>query len=253
MNRSFVTLLVLGLIAFSGCNKGTPGGQGATDPGARKSFYGQADNTFNLSVPSSLPLGATTLKQGQTAMVSIGINRGKDFDQDVTLKCEGLPTGVTVDPASPEIKRGETAVKLTLKAVDNAALGDFTVKVTGHPTSGADATNEFKLTVTKNATFTLSIPHLASAIKQGDTTGFSIGIKREMSFDQDVTITFAGMPKGVTLEPASLVLKHGDTEAKCTLKVADDAAVGDFAIMLTGHPLTGADASHEFKFTVTKK
>jgi hypothetical protein len=36
--------------------------------------------------------------------------------------------------------------KINLKVADDAALGDFTVKVTGHPTSGADATNEFKMT-----------------------------------------------------------------------------------------------------------
>jgi hypothetical protein len=30
---------------------------------------------------------------------------------------------------------------------DDASLGDFTIKVTGHPTKGADATNEFKITV----------------------------------------------------------------------------------------------------------
>jgi hypothetical protein len=28
-------------------------------------------------------------------------------------------------------------------------LGDFTVKVTGHPTKGPDATNELKITVAK--------------------------------------------------------------------------------------------------------
>ena len=34
------------------------------------------------------------------------------------------------------------------KAADDAALGDFTVKLTGHTaTSGTDATNELKLTV----------------------------------------------------------------------------------------------------------
>ena len=34
-------------------------------------------------------------------------------------------------------------------AADEAALGDFTIKVTGHPTKGADASNEFKITVDK--------------------------------------------------------------------------------------------------------
>jgi hypothetical protein len=37
------------------------------------------------------------------------------------------------------------------------------------------------------------------------------------------------------------------------LKAADDASLGDLAVKAIGHPTTGADASHIFKFTVCKK
>jgi hypothetical protein len=112
---------------------------------AKAPLYGEADDTFNLSVPFL----STTLKQGETKAVSMGIKRGKNFDQDVGLKFDGLPKGVTLDPASPVIKHGDTEAKLTLKAADDASLGDFTVKVTGHPTKGPDASTEFKITVDK--------------------------------------------------------------------------------------------------------
>jgi hypothetical protein len=56
---------------------------------------------------------------------------------------------VTVDPASPVIMHSDKEAKITVKVADDAALGDFTVKVAGHPTSGADATSEFKITVAK--------------------------------------------------------------------------------------------------------
>ena len=56
---------------------------------------------------------------------------------------------MTIDSANPVIKHGDTEAKLTFKAADDAALGDFTVKVTGHPTKGADASNEIKITVAK--------------------------------------------------------------------------------------------------------
>ena len=61
-----------------------------------------------------------------------------------------MPQGVTLDPASPVIKHGATETKVTLKAAADASLGDFTVKVTGHPTKGADASHEFKITVAKD-------------------------------------------------------------------------------------------------------
>ena len=47
------------------------------------------------------------------------------------------------------IKRADTDSKITIKAADDAAVGEFTVKVTGHPSRGTDATNDFKVTVEK--------------------------------------------------------------------------------------------------------
>ncbi len=250
MKRSIVSLLVMALVAFTGCSsKGTPGGPGATDKDAKKPLYGEADNTFNLTVPSR----STTLQQGETKEVAIGIKRGKNLDQDVALTLVDLPKGVTVEPASPVIKHGDTEATFTLKAGDEAPLGDFTVKVTGHPTKGADASNEFKLTVSAKDTFHLSVPFLSTSVNQGDTKEVTIGIKRDKKFNQEITLAFAGLPTGVTVEPASPVIKHGDTEAKVMFKGTADAAVGDFTVKVTGHPTKGADASHDLKVTVVKQ
>ena len=130
-----------------GCDKGTPGGPGATGTGNRSvtTAVSTADDTFTLSVPTL----STSIKQTESKVVSIGIKRGKNFGQDVSLKLEGLPDGVTADPSAPTIKAGEEEAKVTIKASEKAALGDFTVKVVGHPGKGSDASNEFKLTVEK--------------------------------------------------------------------------------------------------------
>jgi uncharacterized membrane protein len=96
-----------------------------------------------------LPTLSTHLKQGEAKQVDISIDRGKNFDQDVTIKFEGLPQGVSIEPGSPAIKHGEKDVKVTVKASDSAALGDFTVKVTGQPATGAAATHDLKLTIEK--------------------------------------------------------------------------------------------------------
>ena len=145
MKRTLACLLVMALVTLVGCpSKDTPGGPGATNTSAKKPSFGEADNTFNLTASS------TSLKQGETKTVLIGIKRGKNFQDDVTVKFTDMPQGVTLDPASLTIKHGETDTKVTLKAVANASLGDFTIKVIGHPTKGADATHEFKITVTKD-------------------------------------------------------------------------------------------------------
>jgi hypothetical protein len=247
MMRSIAGVLVIALVAFTGCNPGTPGGPGTTDK-TKKPVYGEADKTFNLSVP----MLSTTLKQGDKTEGSIGIKRGKNFDEEVTLAFTDLPKGVTADPASPVIKPTDTEVKVTFQGADDASLGDFTVQVTGHPTKGGDATNKFTLTVAKKDTFYLSAPFLSTTLKQGGQKEVSIGIKRDKHFDQDVTLAFADLPSGVTFDPASPVIKPGDTEAKLTLKGTADAAVGDFTVKVTGHPTKGADATTELKLTVAK-
>jgi uncharacterized membrane protein len=134
-----------GLVAFTGCTQGTPGGPGITSPPQKQPVYGEADRTFNLSPP----MLSTTIHQGETKEISIGIERGKNFEEDVTLKFADGPKGVTIESASPMIKHGDLQAKVTLKAAIDAALGDFTVKVTGHPMKGADATKELKITIAK--------------------------------------------------------------------------------------------------------
>jgi len=135
-------LLIAGLLGCTG--SGTPGGPGASSS-TNKPVVGLNEDTFTLDTPNL----ATSLKQGEAKQITIGIKRGTNFKEDVVLKFEGLPPDVTVDPLIPTIKHGDTEAKLTVKAGDKAAVGDFTVKVMGKPTKGPDAINEFKLKVTE--------------------------------------------------------------------------------------------------------
>jgi hypothetical protein len=242
-------VLALAAIALAGCDhKGsTAGGPGATDPSAKPPRYGEADNTFNLSAPSM------SIKQGDIVQGTIGIKRGTNFAQDVSLAIQNLPKGITLDSSSLAIKSGGTDAQFKLTASDEAVPGEFTINVVGHPTNGGDATIQFTLTVEKKDSFTLSMPFWTTGLKQGETKAVSISITREKRFDQDVTLKFDGLPKGITVEPASAVIKNGETEAKFALKAVDEAALGSFSVVVTGHPTKGADASHEFKFTIAKK
>ena len=145
MRSLFAGLMVAALAALTGCNQGTPGGPGTTEGTANIPVAGVAADMFNLEAPTM----STKLKQGGTKDLAISVARGTHFDEDVTLEFAGLPKGVSVDPASPVIRHGETKTKIALTVADNASLGDFTIKLTGHPTKGANATNEFNITVAK--------------------------------------------------------------------------------------------------------
>ncbi len=147
MKCSTAGLLAIVMVASTGCSQAVPGGPGVTSPSQKPLAYGEADRTFNLTVPHM----STTLHQGEAKDVSIGIERGKNFEEDVSLKFADGPKGVTLASANPVIIHGGTEAQVTIKATDDASLGDFTVKVTGHPTKGGDATNEFKITVAKKS------------------------------------------------------------------------------------------------------
>ena len=140
--KSFcTTVLLVTVLSVVGCGQGTSGGPGASSPPSKKTMAGQAEDTFSLVMSSA------RLNQGETKAVSVGIKRGKNFSEDVSLKLADLPKGVTLESASVLIRHGDTDATVALKAARDAALGDFTVKVTGHPTKGADAVAELKISV----------------------------------------------------------------------------------------------------------
>ena len=147
MKRAFSGFALLTVFAvLTGCNQGTPGGPGAaatTTASGQPPPMGQANDTFNLSVP---PFG-TSIKQGERKAFEIGIKRGGNFNEDVTLKFAGLPKGLTIKPSPALIKHGDEIAKLTLTVAENASLGNFSITAAGHPTKGADALVAFKVTV----------------------------------------------------------------------------------------------------------
>ena len=248
MKNLFAILASMAIVTLSGCNQGTPGGPGTAETNGKNPGYGQTDDTFNLSVPSM----SSSLQQGEHTDGTVGIKRAKNFGEDVALTFSDVPKGVTVEPASPVIKHGDQDTKITFSAGDEAPVGNYKINVTGHPAKGGDAQVEFKLTIAAKDSFTLSVPHLSTTVKQGETQAMVIGISRHKTFDQDVALNFGDMPTGVTFMPKAPVIKQGEKEAQVTLTATGDASLGNFAIKVNGHPARGADASNEFKLTVAK-
>jgi len=101
--------------------------------------------------------------------------------------------------------------------------------------------------------FNLSVPMTASALQQGEQAEATVGIKRAKNFDGDVTLKFSDVPAGVTVEPVSPTIKHGDADAKITFKATDEAPLGSFNIKVVGHPANGADAQVDFKLAIAAK
>jgi len=145
MRKLLAGVLAGAVIAFIGCS--TPsskvGGPGAVPSSGKDPLIGKKAGTFTLDLPT------VKVKQGDEAGVPIGIKRGPDLEVDVTIKFENPPKGITFTPAIPMIKHGDNKVDVKVKAADDAALGEQTIKVTAHPSEGKDLEDSFKLTVEK--------------------------------------------------------------------------------------------------------
>jgi hypothetical protein len=137
MMKTLTALSLGALLVIAGCHTGERGGPGATD----SSSVSAPENTFTIENVS------TTIRQGETKAIAIALNRGKNFDEDVALSFSELPRGITIDNPRPVISHGDKAAKFNMTAAPDAALGEFTIKVTGHPTRGGDALNDFGLKV----------------------------------------------------------------------------------------------------------
>jgi len=137
------------LLLAAGCEKkGTTGGPGVTGTAAGNATTTtvvESHQTFNVTVPST----STTINQGESKTVSIGVSRGRDFDQTVALKFDGLPAGVTVDPPNAAIKSGDKETKVGVAAAADAAPGEYVIKVVGQPATGESSSADLKITIEK--------------------------------------------------------------------------------------------------------
>jgi hypothetical protein len=144
MKKVLAAMLVVGaLVWLTGCGpgSGTEGGHPSSAHDSAKSHYlgGLPEGRFTVT-PENV-----TLKQGEEKKVTIKIDRGKNFDEDVMLSFSEPPKGVTISEG--KIKHGDKDTEVTVKAAEDAALGDHKIKVTAKPGKGQGAQNEFTVTV----------------------------------------------------------------------------------------------------------
>src|SRR5438132_4593381 len=116
MKKVLATFLCTALAVSFGCteHKSTPGGPGATGTQGKSTKdttrdttrdTSAKDNTFTITAPS----GTTDIKQGQAKEISVSVNRGKEFKQNIKLSLTSEEKGVTVKPEVAELKASDNA------------------------------------------------------------------------------------------------------------------------------------------------
>ena len=129
-----LTLAAAFTLVAAGCNRESPkGGPGADKANKGTPTSGSNDKADSFSIKT--PSGSTNVTQGTQQEVSVSVNRGSSFDQDVKLTFKA-PEGVQVTPDSVTVKKGADEAKITVKAMDTATPGTTNIKITGTPAAG---------------------------------------------------------------------------------------------------------------------
>ena len=98
---------------------------------------------FKVDVPTM----DVKIKQGETKTITIKVDRGESFKQDVTLEIMA-EKGLGIEPAKVLVKASDKPeVVLTITVPKDAALGKYKISVTGTPTKGEPTTVKFKVKV----------------------------------------------------------------------------------------------------------
>jgi uncharacterized membrane protein len=222
---------------------------------------------FKIDVPTY----DVKVKQGETQSISIKLQRGESFKQDVKLQIEAAK-GISIDPTKIDVKAGDgPEVKLTITVPKDAALGEYKILVTGTPQTGEATSVEFKVkvitpeagytvksdsdkggSVVKGEGFKIAVPTFDTKLKQGEVQEVTISIERGELFKQDVTLEIKlTKGEGLKLDPTKVVVKAAEkSDVQITITASKDAAIGEHVITVIGTPTTGEPTSMEFNVKV---
>jgi uncharacterized membrane protein len=182
--------------------------------------------TFIVSSYNSVTIG-----QGMSQTSSVGLQAVDGFTGNVSLSLSGLPSGVTASFASnPVSLAGQgTYVTLNLTASSTAALGQYTVTVTG--TSGGQTASSVLTLGVYAPSFSFSYGGISASLGQGSTATSYIYINQQNGFAGGVNLSVAGLPSGVT---ASFAPNPATTMSTLTLSATSTASLGQYMATVTG-------------------
>lgn len=223
--------LTTSTLTLSASSSAAPGPSTVTITGTSGSLTSTARLVLTVTGPPAFTLSASpasvSLAPGSNSTSSITVNPLYGFNGTVNLKVSGLPAGVT-GTFSPAATSGTSTLTLTASA--SAALGTSTLTVTG--TSGnLNGTATISLTVKGASGFTLSASPSSVTVAQGATGTSTITVNPQNGFDGTVTVSFSGVPQGVTASWSSSTVPYSVT---LNLAASASAAPGTFTVTITG-------------------
>ncbi len=197
--------------------------------------------TLTLS-PSAIQLTAGAAGQAASLLLAAPAGTGA-----TTVTVSGLPSGVTLSPATLSVTPGVSA-PLMFTAASSAAAATTMVTFTAS-SNGQSVNTQASLSVqAAPADFSLGVtPGTLTLAADGTAGTVSVLAAPQGGFSSSVQVAIAGLPAGVTAQPSSLTLTPG-TAATLTLTVPAGTAVGSSTATLTG---TSGALTHTASLAIT--
>lgn len=183
--------------------------------------------------PASLSLIPTVQQQ-----VQLSVNSVNGFNQLVSGTISGLPSGVTVSSSTFSVFPGGTSTFYF-----TAATGASSGTVTFTASSGSvSASAQLPISINTSPDFQLTTgTNNVLVISQSASETFSISALGYNGFSQPITVSFSGVPAGVTLSPSSFTLQPGGASQTVTVSTSFSAAAAsneNFAIVGSASAIT---------------
>lgn len=227
------------------------------------SATGQSDRSASLSLtatpaPGGFTMSASpsnvTIRQGQSGAVDMTITRTGSFTDAVTLAVASAPAGVSVTFTPVVIPATSTRSTVTIDVAGNAQPGNvvLTLRGTGTGLVSEPITTAIALTITPDpGRFTLTANPTALSLEQGQSGTVALSVAREPPFVSSVTLTFEGLPAGVTASPSPIIVVSGATTANVSFSASAAAAAGTYAVTVRGTAADVPSATAQIALTVT--
>ncbi|HEY3989774.1 MAG TPA: hypothetical protein VGM02_10785 [Acidobacteriaceae bacterium] len=203
---SLLCLLCLCLVALvTGCGSTVSGSDGGS---------------FSLTADT-----AVTIAQGQSRTFTVTASSSNSFSGSVQVSVSGMPSGVTLSPASVSATPG-TSTTFTLIAAADAAVGTSNLVVQGiSGTLNAQTTVSLTVTATTPPTsgdFTLGVAPGTVTLTPGASQQVTLSATATGDFSGTIAVLVKNLPSGVTASPTTITVVPNAPEA-ITLTAASDA------------------------------
>lgn len=201
------------------------GGLSSCGGGGNNATTGEIASQPTLTFsPSSVHLTAGAAAQQASLQLTAPAGTGA-----ASVAVSGLPTGVTISPATLSLTPG-VALTIMLTAASSAATTTATVSFTT-TVNGQTASAQGSLSVQAASApppdFSLSInPVSLALVADGLASSVSVTATPANGFSSSVQVAITGLPAGVTVKPSPLTLTPGPGSAAATTVLSVSAAAG---------------------------